>query len=136
MKPAFPVLSSTPSGTETRTSKSVISLPPLVAGVFNVGLNRSHPGGLARTSSGTDGIVTAAEVGLQPHGHDKHQSLQRQYGTFVKMSVRHGGHRVRSCAFDPFPYALGVVFVCVRSVHSRSPWGSFGYAQSIPVRTG
>ena len=48
------------------------------------------------------------------------------------------GRFVRICAIGPFPCALGVVgFVCVRSVHSRAPWGSsctFECGRSIPVR--
>ena len=36
-----------------------------------------------------------------------------------------GDHRVRSCAFDPFPRAVGVVgFVRVRSLHSLASRGS------------
>ena len=41
---------------------------------------------------------------------------------FIRMRPLVG--RVSSCAFGPFPCALGVVgFVQVRSVHSRTPWG-------------
>ena len=48
------------------------------------------------------------------------------------------GRFVRICAIGPFLCALGVVgFVCVRSVHSRAPWGSsctFECGRSILVR--
>ena len=54
--------------------------------------------------------------------------------------MRPGDRRVLSGALGPFPCALGVVrMVCVRSVHSRTPWGSLlsiGSVRSIPVLPG
>ena len=48
--------------------------------------------------------------------------------------VRHGCRGVCSCAFVPFPFALG--FVRVRSVHFPAPWVIVGCVQTIPVRPG
>ena len=45
--------------------------------------------------------------------------------------------RVRSRAFGPFPYAQDVVgFVWLCSVHSRTPWGSFGFVCGLRVPSG